>query len=348
MSLERTRLTNPEERHLALYSDIEHQITPHSNAKVSDTISQQFYTATKKPKTGLIVLTVLLTALISTALLLQYLPLPQLDKYRPIALWSQGKLELVKQANALSDVIDYTKCVDKGGVVVQEQPQYCILENKKYYQVATASSSSSIGVAAPIPKPLTASLLNTYITGKDAAVLTTGDVVYTGYVSQSTQYISQMVVRGLGRIDLANQTVINNYTLGAQQYDTTLHKLFATTASTQSITQVLTIDISASAATLYPGYKGVGAITTTTIGATSAYDIVVILVGSDYTISLSHTLPQSFSAAVNKKFAESCIDIEVGQAQITCMQEKVLTDKSLSEKINKDTADLLKLFALAA
>ena len=348
MSLEKSRSNRAEERHLTLYDDIERQLTPHSNLSATDTISQQFYTASKKPKIGLIVFTSILTALLTTALLLQYLPVSQLDAYRPTSLWSQGKKELIKQANALSDVIDYTKCVEKGGVVVSEQPSFCVLQNKRYYQVVSQSSSSSAISSQPLPKPLNANLLNFYSMGRDTTILTTGDVIYTGYSSPNTQFISQMIIRNTSRISLADQTTITEYVNSTQPFASKLQELFATNTPAQSVSEVMELDIKSAITNLYPGFSGSGSLISTSASTgTGAYELRLMLSGPEYVILLSHMLPQSFSDATNKKFGEICTSKEKTEDQITCLRDSVLVDKSLTEKINKDSADLLKLFALA-
>jgi hypothetical protein len=348
MSLENPHNQTSAENHLSLYHDIERQITPHSLALPQQTISDQFYKATKRPKWGWISFLVLLIALVSTGLILQFTPLVQLEAYRPTTLLAVGKKELIKQANALSDTINFDKCKIQGGVIVDEQLNYCVLDNKKYYEVIDIFEDTKPASIDTIT-PLNINQLNQYSVGKDSQYLYKGDRIYTGYITEFAPFLSQLVVRKFSSIDPLVAQLISSVSKGEQTITTELQQQFSPAQINLSTrTKLVSIDTTSTQESLYPGYSGLVSLIEYTENSVTTYHLVGIYTNSTYALYLDHTMSQAFSDSINKQVTELCSTVANIDDKLNCTLDKVLKDKSISEKIRKDSTDLLKRFAIAA
>lgn len=334
-------------RHLSLYEDIERQIIPRSNDTAIPSISQQFYAESKKTNTWLIASTVLITALVSTGLFLQYAPVAQLEPYRLTALASRAKSVAIEQANALSDIMTYDKCVEKGGVIIADtSDQYCVLDSVKYAQPSNINQSAEVQESHH--QPLGYQGMNTYRVGIEGQKLAVGDVVYTGYATSLSQYPVKMTVRSIASINDEQTTMLDSVFTGSVLTPDILN-IMSLSQKSAELSQVLdTVEVPV----ITDYYDVVDPSATRVVlegpvGAWKSMSIIALLKSTTSIISLESVLPQSFLEIVNTQYNVSCAT-SAPEDVIACLRNTVLSDKSMKEKIQKDTNDLIRYFATKA
>lgn len=350
MSLEITRTEGGGERHLQLYKDIEREVLPQSIDKNTESnFSQQFFAATHKRRISkLITFGMVIIALIMTGIGLEYIPLKQLESYRPTTLLALGKKEAVRQANALSDIMNYDKCVGQKGVVVQEEPRYCVISNVRYYQ-NTDISTPIADADSDLSKPLNATSMNKVLLAQNIQALRKGDIQYSGFASEKFQYAGSMTLRNLSLIEESKKQYITQTSKGETPFSTEVLKEFLFAGAIQE-PNVLIDTVNESE--LYVQTFKEFAVTTSVLrnsgDSIEKLYLVALITNNNEAILLVQQLNTPLAEAVNKGYQQMCVENESEESKKNCIAEKVFKDKSIQEKFKADLNDTFKYFALTA
>lgn len=353
MSLDtsRTNTSAEEERHLQLYKDIERQILPQSATQQSKMgLSEQFFAATKKRKTGRIVA---FTSLITTLLVvvgLQFIPWSELNPYRPTTLWSLGQKELVRQANALSDIMNYEKCVQQGGVIVTEEPHYCALKSIRYYQNSSLSEQHRQKPTPVLSTPLNVVSMNKIQLAQNIQSLQKGDIQYSGYYSDKAQYAGVLTLRSLFSMPEEQKQQLTQTARGEIPFDANVVKQFVLNASMVGDVIVVAdrVETNGLETQLFRDYAAKTLLLRNTDDVVQKLYIVTLISNNEEIGMLLQQLNMPLVEAVDKGYQKLCSTLETPDAKTNCLIEKVLQDKSIAEKFASDLSEILKYFAFTS
>lgn len=342
MSLENSSPENG--NHLALYRDIERQLIPQNQVRSNpSTLSSEFYAGVKRPRTGLIFSSILFTLLLLTGLFMQYFPLDAMEPYRLTSLTKQIQSQVVEQANALSDHLDYEKCVIQKGVTVSTEPQYCLLNSTKYYKSEQLKKSSVSTVLATLPIPIHVETLTLLAVAEPTGTLLSGDKIYAGFASDTSQFASQMVMRVAKNISTSVASKLKQDIAPDSFSDFEL-----TNPPAMNYLEIKKLDTTDIAPQYYAGFT-----VATTLVINGSYTDpksinLVFLVQNEITSSvITYKFSTVFNDAVIAQYNKKCSGLDT-EASKKCLNNSVFNDKSLNDKIQSTKTEVAQLFAFSS
>lgn len=341
MSLEKENQT---ERHLALYSSIEKQLIPQLSKTEQETISSHIQKSTKKRKTVWIVVSSFLVSILVLAAAFQYLPLTQLTPYKPTTIYTNFSKYIVSKANEMTTIVDYDKCRSLSGLLVNENPRYCVYDGKRYFEATVTTKVLAQTPNSRYPTPIRfkeMSLFSSAQTGEKQIQ------ALSGFSSDVSEFASQMRIVQLNTLPVTQKTNLESASAGTTPLSSALSTFqLEPLEFTNYVTLLDSVDEILNATVMYPEYTlKTGLFVSPTLDAPQNIQIMVFGLGKEHSFVLHQQLNKSVTEAFTQQLLKKCSTLQE-EAKINCSLG-ILKDKSIKEKLQKDLQELSRYFAFS-